>query len=403
MPGPLEGIKVVDLSAVVSGPLCTMMLADQGADVIKIESHGLGDTLRQPNFTRGGLSAFFANNNRGKRSIVLDLSLPEGQEIVHKLILEADVFVQNWRPGAVERAGLGEADLRALNPDLIYCSISGYGPTGPYAQRRVYDPIIQGLSGHTGVQMNPEVPIRDLVRNIVADKSSSYTAAQAITAALFARERGAGGQHIIVPMLDASLAFFWSDGMIGHTFQGDDTPPGRALYEIYRLWETADGHLMYFAATDSEFHGLFRALKHPEWIDDPRFATVEARLDPENGAALGELLMNEICKFPTQELIETMAAEEVPVGPVLTLEELFSDPQIAHNEAILEFEHPTAGRFRQARPAARFDKTPQDPHRRLPPLHGEHTREVLRELGYAEADLERMQKEGLIQPPESAD
>jgi crotonobetainyl-CoA:carnitine CoA-transferase CaiB-like acyl-CoA transferase len=401
MPGPLEGIKVVDLSAVVSGPLCTMMLADQGADVIRIEPHGLGDTLRLPNFARGGLTAFFANNNRGKRSIVLDLSMPEGRAIVHTLVREADVFVQNWRPGAVERSGLGEADLRALNPDLIYCSISGFGPTGPYAQRRVYDPIIQGLSGHTGVQMNPEVPIRDLVRNIVSDKSSAYTAAQAITAALFARERGAGGQHIIVPMLDASLAFFWSDGMIGHTFQGEDAPTGRALYEIYRLWETADGHLMYFAATDSEFNGLFRALGHPEWTDDPRFGTVEGRLDPDNRDILGELLMNEIRKYPTQELIERMAAEDVPVGPVLTLEELFSDPQIVHNEAILQFEHPTAGRFRQARPAARFDKTPQDPRRRLPPLHGEHTREVLRELGYTDADLERMQKEGLIQASES--
>jgi crotonobetainyl-CoA:carnitine CoA-transferase CaiB-like acyl-CoA transferase len=158
---------------------------------------------------------------------------------------------------------------------------------------------------------------------------------------------------------------------------------------------------MYFAATDSEFSGLFRALGHPEWTDDPRFGTVEGRFGPDNREILGELLMNEIRKYPTQELIERMAAEDVPVGPVLTLEELFSDPQIAHNEAILQFEHPTAGRFRQARPAARFDKTPQDPRRRLPPLHGEHTREVLRELGYTDADLERMQKEGLIQASES--
>jgi crotonobetainyl-CoA:carnitine CoA-transferase CaiB-like acyl-CoA transferase len=379
-----------------------MMLADQGAEVIKIESHGRGDTLRAPNFARGGLSAFYANNNRGKRSIVLDLSMPEGRDIVHKLVRDADVFVQNWRPGAVERAGLGEADLRAVNPDLIYCSISGYGPTGPYAQRRVYDPIIQGLSGHTGVQLNPEVPIRDLVRNIVSDKASAYTAAQAITAALFARERGVGGQHIIIPMLDASLAFFWCDGMMRHTFLGEDAPPGRTLYETYRLWETSDGHMMYFAATDSEFHGLFRALGHPEWIDDPRFGTQPGRADPENFVELGELLMNEIRSRPTQELIELMAAEEVPVGPVLTLDELESDPQIQHNEAILEFEHPTAGRYRQARPAARFDKTPQDPRRRPPPLHDEHTREVLQELGYSGDDLERMQNEGLIPAPGSA-
>jgi crotonobetainyl-CoA:carnitine CoA-transferase CaiB-like acyl-CoA transferase len=238
--------------------------------------------------------------------------------------------------------------------------------------------------------------MRDLVRNIVSDKSSSYTAAQAITAALFARERGAGGQHIEVPMLDASLAFFWCDGMIAHTFTGEDAPPGRALYEMYRLSETADGHLIYFAATDVEFHGLFRALGHPEWADDPRYATAEGRFDPANIESLGEMLANAIRALPTAELLERMLEEDVPVGPVLSLDEVFEDPQIRHNEAILEFEHPTAGRFRQARPAARFDKTPQDPHRRMPPLHGEHTEEVLRELGYGDADLDRMKKEGLI-------
>jgi crotonobetainyl-CoA:carnitine CoA-transferase CaiB-like acyl-CoA transferase len=396
MPGPLEGIKVVDLSQVVSGPMATMMLADQGADVVRIEPHGLGDTLRLPLFARGGLSAFFANANRGKRSIVLDLSQEEGRGIVHKMVAEADVFVQNFRPGAVERLGLGEPELRAIQPDLVYCSISGFGPTGPYSQRRVYDPIIQGLSGHTGVQLNPEFPMRDLVRNIVSDKSSSYTAAQAITAALFARERGAGGQHIEVPMLDASLAFFWPDGMMGHTFYDGELPPGRALYEMYRLSETADGHMIYFAATDGEFHGLFRALEHPEWIDDPRFGNVEGRSVGENIAELGELLANTIRSFETKPLLERMIAEDVPAGPVLSLEELFSDPQIAHNEAILDFEHPSAGKYRQARPAARFDKTPQDPRRRMPPLHGEHTDEVLREMGYSDADLERMREQGLI-------
>ena len=149
---------------------------------------------------------------------------------------------------------------------------------------------------------------------------------------------------------------------------------------MYRLWETSDGHLMYFAATDSEFQGLFRAVGHPEWNDDPRF-TSEGRLDPENSAELGTMLMTAIQSMTTQQCMERMVAEDVPVGPVLTLDELFDDEQIRHNEAILEFDHPTAGRFHQARPAARFDKTPQDPNRRMPPLHGEHTEEVLREAG----------------------
>jgi crotonobetainyl-CoA:carnitine CoA-transferase CaiB-like acyl-CoA transferase len=396
MPGPLEGIKIVDASAVVSGPLATMILADQGADVVELEPLGMGDVLRLPNFTRGGLSAFFANCNRNKRGIAVDVTKPEGVEIMHKLVAEADVFVQNWRPGAADRLGLGEPELRALNPDLIYCSISGYGPTGPYSQRRVYDPIIQGLSGHTGVQLNPEVPIRDLVRNIVSDKSSSYTAAQAITAALFARDRGAGGQYIEIPMIDASLAFFWPDGMLAHTFAGDDLPRGVTLYESYRLWETADGYIMYFTATQSEFEGLFRALGHPEWLDDPRFGTLEGRNEDDNRAELGVLVMNAIRELPSETLISRMVENDVPVGPVLELDELFDDPQIAHNEAILEFDHPTAGKFRQARPAARFHATPQDPTRRMPPLHGEHTEEVLNELGYPAAKLADLRAKGVV-------
>lgn len=396
MAGPLEGIRVVDVSAVVSGPLCTMMLADQGAEVIKIESLIPGEVLRLSPFARGGLTSFYTNCNRNKRAIALDLTREEGLEVVLKLVRQADVFVQNWRPGAAGRLGLDEPSLRAINPELIYCSISGYGPDGPYSQRRVYDPIIQGLSGHAAVQINPQLPIRDLVRNIVADKSSAYTAAQAISAALFARERGQGGQHIQVPMIDASLAFFWADGMLAHTFTGDDQPGGRTLYETYRLSETQDGHLIYFVATDAEFHGLFRALGHPEWVDDPRFDTVAARYQQENAEALGEKIQEAQLGFTTEDLLERMLAEDVPCGPVLGLDEIFNDPQLIHNESILEFEHPTAGPYRQARPAARFDKTPQDPTRRMPPLHGEHTDEVLSELGYSESEIEVMREAGTL-------
>jgi crotonobetainyl-CoA:carnitine CoA-transferase CaiB-like acyl-CoA transferase len=303
--------------------------------------------------------------------------------------------VQNFRPGAAGRLGLGERALRALNPGLVYVSISGYGETGPYSQRRVYDPIIQGLSGHVAVQKNPEAPIQDLVRNVVSDKASAYTAAQAITAALFARERGAGGQHVQVPMLDASLAFFWPDGMMAHTMLGEGCAAGPTLYELYRLWETADGHLVYFTASDAEFHGLFRALGHPEWCEDARFATIAARDVAAHREALGELLYHEFRKWSTRELLERMVAEQVPVGPVLSLEEILEDPQIRHNQAVFEWEHPSAGRMRQARPAARFDRTPQQPSR-LPPLHGEHTDEILAELGLDEAARAALRADGVI-------
>jgi crotonobetainyl-CoA:carnitine CoA-transferase CaiB-like acyl-CoA transferase len=398
--GPLDGIKILDASAIVSGPLATMLLADQGADVIKLEPTDVGDTLRLSPFARGGMTSFYANCNRNKRAIAVNLASEDGLAIALKLVAESDVFVQNWRPGAADRLGLGEEALRRINPDLIYCSISGYGPDGPYSQRRVYDPIIQGLSGHTAVQVNPEVPIPDLVRNIVADKSSAYTAAQAITAALFARERGAGGQHIDIPMIDASLAFFWPDGMLAHTFAGDDKPSGLALYEVYKLSQTSDGHLIYFAATDKEMHGLFRALGHPEWAEDPRFGVAASRSNIDNAVALGEKIAEAMLGQTTEALLARMLAEDVPVGPVLNLDEVFNDPQVEHNNAILEFDHPTAGRYHQARPAARFAKTAQEPKRRLPPLHGEHTEEVLRELGYSEAELQRLRGDNTVLIPD---
>ncbi len=400
MSGPLDGIKILDVSAIVSGPLATMLLADQGADVIKLEPTDVGDTLRLSPFARGGMTSFYANCNRNKRAIAVNLASEDGLAIALKLVAESDVFVQNWRPGAADRLGLGDEALRRINPDLIYCSISGYGPDGPYSQRRVYDPIIQGLSGHTAVQVNPEVPIPDLVRNIVADKSSAYTAAQAITAALFARERGAGGQHIDVPMIDASLAFFWPDGMLAHTFAGDDKPSGLALYEVYKLSQTSDGHLIYFAATDKEMHGLFRALGHPEWAEDPRFGVAASRSNTDNAVALGEKIAEAMLGQTTDALLARMLEEDVPVGPVLNLDEIFNDPQVEHNNAILEFDHPTAGRYHQARPAARFAKTAQEPKRRMPPLHGEHTEEVLRELGYSEAELERLRGDNTILIPD---
>jgi len=392
MPGPLAGIRVVDVSAILAGPLATMMLADQGADVIKVEPHGIGDLLRLSPFRRAGMGAFFANGNRGKRSLVVDLTKPDGREILLDLVKDADVFVQNFRPGAVERLGIAEEDLRKVRSDLVYVSISGYGESGPYRDRRVYDPILQALTGHVAIQKNPDVPIPDLIRHVVVDKASAYTAAQAITAALFARERGAGGQHVRVAMIDVALAFLWPDGMMKQTMLGDDVAPGPTLYEMYRLTETADGHLVYFTASDSEFHGLLRALGRPELCDDPRFALWERAKHAE---ILGQILYDEFKKWPTAEILARMLEEDVPAGPVNTLDDALEDPQILHNESVLELEHPVAGRIRQAKPAARFDKTATEPSL-PPPLHGEHTDEILAELGYDEAKREALRAAGVI-------
>lgn len=393
MTGPLTGIRVVDVSAVVSGPFATMILAEQGAEVIKIEAPPYGDVCRIGAQRKNGIATLYANCNRGKSSVVLDLSQERGVELVKRLVEGADVFVQNYRPGAVDRMGIGEADLREIAPDLIYVSISGYGPTGPYANRRVYDPIIQSLTGHTAVQKNPDVPIPDLVRNIVVDKATAFTVAQAVSAALFARERGAGGQHIEVPMLDASTAFFFPDGMMRHTLLDEDAEDGAALYDVYRLWETADGHIVWFATLDKEYHGLFRALDRAEWCEDERFGTVQSRT--QYTAELGQVLYDEFRKWETETIYRRMVDEDVPVGPVLSIEEMLEDPQIKHNGMIEERVHPAAGRMRQTRGAARFSATPTEQIRLAPEL-GENTDEVLGRLGYDESQLAELRAAGVI-------
>jgi crotonobetainyl-CoA:carnitine CoA-transferase CaiB-like acyl-CoA transferase len=393
MPGPLAGIRIVDCSAILSGPLATMILADQGAEVVKVEPPGIGDLLRLSPFARGGLGAFFVNGNRGKRAIALDLRKPRGRELLLSLVRGADVFVQNFRPGAVERLGIAEPDLRAVAPDLVYVSISGFGESGPYAKRRVYDPVIQALTGSIAIQQHPDTGDRDLVRHVICDKASAYTAAQAITAALFARARGAGGQHVRIAMLDAALAFFWPDGMMAHTMVGEGVRPGPTLYQIYRLTGTADGHLIYFAVSDAEFHGLFRALGRPEWCEDERFGQLGARM--QHVAQLEVLLREEFRKWPTRAILERMAAESLPAAPVLSLEEVLEDPQVRHNQVLVEREHPSAGVIRQPRPPARFDRTPAELGR-LAPLHGEHTDEILAELGVGAEERRALREAGVV-------
>ncbi len=393
MPGPLTGVKVVDLSAVLSGPLATMVLADQGADVIKVEPPGIGDVMRLSPFSRGGLGAFFANTNRGKRSIVIDLQQDEGRELLLRLCEDADVFVQNFRPGAAERLGVGEAAVRERSPDVVYVSISGFGESGPYAGRRVYDPVIQALTGHMAIQRRPDAPEEvDLVRQVICDKASAWTACQAITAALFARERGAGGQHLRMSMLDAGLFFLWPDGMMAHTFTGEGVTPGPTLYDLYELTRTRDGNLIYFAITDAEYHGLYRALGRAEWIEDPRFGTIEGRT--EHRDALLASLAEAFATFATTDILARMEAEELPVAPVKSLEQVIDDPQVRHDGTLLERDHPSAGALRQPRPPGRFEKTPAEAG--LPPLLGEHTDEILAGLGVDAASRARLREKGTV-------
>ena len=396
MSGPLAGVRVVDFSAVVSGPFAAMWLADQGADVVKVEALGSGDVTRgmQTAPELGGMAGLYLNCNRGKRSLGIDVTADAGRNVVLDLCRGADVFIQNWRPGVAERLGLGYADVSAVTPNIIYVSISGFGPDGPYAQRRVYDPIIQGLTGHVAVQKNPEIPFPDLVRTIVCDKATALTAAQSVCAALFARERGSGGQHLVIPMLDTAMSFFFPDGFMAKALLDDPRADDRAtLATVYRVNPTADGHLVTYVANQAETFGLFRALGHPEWMEDPRFSTPTARR--QHLDALGEVLAPAYEEWSTAELSVRLEAEEVPFAPVLNLDELQSDPQIVHNAALRVRHHDVAGRVLEAAPPVRFSTTVPD-ITRLAPMPGQHTNEVLAEIGRTGDEIAKLRADGVI-------
>jgi crotonobetainyl-CoA:carnitine CoA-transferase CaiB-like acyl-CoA transferase len=395
VPGPLAGIRIVDFSAVVSGPLATMWLADQGADVVKIETGPDGDITRgrqEPDHHR--LNGLFVNCNRGKRSICVDATSAEGLAIILELCAQADVFVQNWRPGVVERLGLGYDAVRAVRPDIIYVSISGYGPDGPYAQRRVYDPIIQGLTGHVAIQVNPEIPIPDLHRTIVTDKATALTASQGVCAALFARERGAGGQHLVIPMIDVGVSFVFPDGFQRAALLDDEwSPKLPTLAEVYRLVATSDGHLTYYCANDKEIFGLFRALGHEEWCIDDRFASASART--KNLETLGALISEKFNAMTTAEAIVALEQHEVAFGPVLSLDEVPENVQIIHNKSMRVREHDMLGRVREVRQPIRYSGTPTDVVATIAPSLGQHTREVLAELGRTPNQIEALYDAGV--------
>lgn len=394
MAGPLEGVRIIEVGEVISAPLGVMMLAEQGADVIKVEPPSHGEESRQLSNYRAGMAGLYANCNHGKRSIGLDLKTEEGLELLYQLVRGADVFVQNWRPGAAERLRVAEPDLRRINERLIYASVTGYGDGGPYAGRRGYDPIFQALTGYVAAQLNPEVPIPDLVRNAIVDKATAYTLAQAITAALFARERGAPGQHVRVSMLDAGLVFFWPDGMLRHTLVGDDVENLMVPGERYQLTTTRDGQLVVWAGTAEQMRGTLRAVGRDDLAGSPGQRGREM-LRAENVRERTEAVAAGMAKLGTEEAYRRLLECEVPAAPILDHAQVLVDPQVVHNGTVLEAVHPVYGRYRRVRPAARFSQTRPEPT--IPPaLYAEHADAILEELGLAKAERERLRSSGVV-------
>ena len=384
MSGPLEGVRIVDMTQMIAGPLATMILADQGAEVIKVENPKGGDHTRQVSQMRAGLSASFLNNNRNKRSLALDLKRPAALEALKRLVAGADVFVQNFRPGVMARMGLDEASLRAVNPQLIYVSISGFGDRGPYAHKPVYDPLVQALSGLTTVQAGSDEARPRLVRTILPDKLTAITASQAITAALFARERRGIGQHVRLSMLDAIVAFLWASDMSSQTFIGDERPQQMAQSFIDLIYETREGYVSVAVQSNKEWAGLCAALDRPEWLEDPRFRTPALR--QTNIDARLSLTQEVLATDRAAHWLAVLEAHDVPCAPVLRRRDLEEHPQIRATGIIQVFEHERAGPLRQARPAAEFSETPPAYRHGGRPL-GADTEALLSELGYKEEEI----------------
>jgi crotonobetainyl-CoA:carnitine CoA-transferase CaiB-like acyl-CoA transferase len=366
--GPLSGFRVLDLSSVVSGPMAAVVLADQGADVIKIEPPGWGDGIRGLGASRNGLSAIYALINRNKRSIAINLKHSEGQALVRQLAADADVLLQNYRPGKMARLGLDYDALKAECPNLIYASINGMGEVGPYADQKTYDYVIQALSGILDVQgmmpanMNPLKEIADpeenkqalqMVRSIIYDKVTALTAAQGITAALLARERGAGGQHVQLSMLDAAVYFNWPELMWNYSFKGQGVQHAGDLADVCGISETADG------------------------------------------AVVSGYLGADCSQYATDELMELLAYNEIPAGRVNTRAQVIDDPQVQATGILQDIEHPRGGPMRQPRSAVRFSRS-SEPRLQASADLGEHTVEILADLGLTLEQMQELARQGVI-------
>jgi crotonobetainyl-CoA:carnitine CoA-transferase CaiB-like acyl-CoA transferase len=393
MPGALHGFKIVDLTQNVAGPLCTMILADEGAEVIKVEPLEGGDHTRLSGQRRAGFAASFLNNNRNKRSICIDLKAPEGVALVKRLAAGADVFMQNFRPGVVERLGLGESEIRAASPKIVYVSVSGFGEIGPYAGKPVYDPVIQAYSGLATVQAGSDEARPRMLRTILPDKLTAITASQAVTAALLARERSGEGQHVRLSMLEAVLQFLWASDFGDQTFVGDEPARQEAASSTDLVYETADGWITVAVQTNAQWVALCGALDRQEWLDDPRFKTPALRQQNVNDRLR---LTQEVLKTgDSADWLDKLTKAQVPCAPVLTRNQVIRAPQVEALGLVVETTHHKVGRLRQTRPAARFSRTPSEIRRGAPAL-GEDTGAILAELGLTASEVAALREAGIV-------
>lgn len=391
----LEGLKVLDLGRMVAGPFCASLLADMGADVIKIESPGKGDMSRDSLPKQDGVSTYFITFNRSKRGMTLNLKSEEGKEILRRLIRQSDVLIENFRPGVMKRLGFSYEETAELNPRLIYASISGFGQEGPYAERACFDPIAQAMSGLmsvTGSTGGENVRCGASIADIMAGQN----AATAILAALHYRERTGKGQWIDIALMDACITALSSMNQIylttgrvpqakGNTFEA--SAPGNS-------YPASDGVLVISAGQNSEWHKLCGVLGHPEWAEDPRFKTVDGRV--AHRQELDAAIAAETSRRTVRELLDALLAVGLPAAPVLHVDDVISDPHFRDvRQMFADVEHPELGAVRITNQCIKMSET--SPYiRACAPVLGQHNRAILRELGYGDQDILHMEQGGVV-------
>ncbi|HLB12288.1 MAG TPA: CoA transferase [Dehalococcoidia bacterium] len=395
MSAPLEGIRIVDLTRAMAGPYCSMMLADMGAEVIKVEVPGKGDESRSwgPPF-QGGESAYFLSINRNKRSITLDLKKEPGREVLSLLLRRADVLLENFSPGTMARLGFSYDRVKDLNPRIVYCSISGFGQSGPQSHLPAYDQILQGMGGLmsiTGPDEGP--PIK--VGVAIADIAAGIFGAFATLAALYHRQQTGVGQWVDTSLLDSQVALL--SFQAGRYFATGEAPGcagnHHPLLAPSGAFRTGDGYVCVAAGNDKLWQCLCRAMAYLDLLDDPRFGTNPDRV--ANRDALVAALEERFSALSTQEIVKRLEAEGIPAGPIRNLHQVFSDPQVLHLGLKQTVQHPTAGEIAVTGIPYRFSASPAQ-IRRPPPLLGEHTEEVLQELGLGKEEVSRLREEGVI-------
>ncbi len=378
--GPLTGYRILEFGANFTAPIATMLLGDQGADVIKVEN-GTGDQMRYAGAYRGGvqgLASVFLSANRNKRSITLDLKAAESVAMVRRLIAVCDVVVQNFRPGVIDRLGFGFTDCKQIRDDIIYVTIDGLGAVGPERKRRVYDTVVQGISGMAGVQRDVDTHEPRAFQTAIADKITALTVFQAITAALLARERSGDGQHVRVSMLDAAISFLWPDSMGNNTLVGEDVTKLGTAMDTKLIYRTKDDFILATCMSNADWIALATVIGRPELVEDSRFVNITDRI--KNTASLYGELQNVFLTRTTAEWIDLLRTADAVFAPVNRPETLHLDAQVQATGAIRELEHPQAGAYRQPVHPIRFEGTPAGLWRQAPSL-GEHSAEIIEEFG----------------------